>query len=156
MKRFITAFAFLALAPSAFAQVTTGYYSDGQGFTCKVEVSDTNGSGTPGVDVTVTDAGGSRTTTGTQASGSTNDNPKAQSFPEGTTPRGSTSVKGENGKVKKKNAAGDWITLTKVEQPKDPKGQIEPPQAGAFSGPGSLSHGIGQQGTSLPGGPQRL
>ena len=141
------------LAPTTFAQIEDGYYSDGQGYVVKVEISDSNGSA-PGVDVTITDAGGSRTTTGVEASGSTPAEPEAKSFPEGTTPRGSTKTKGEGGKVKKQNAAGDWITLTKVEKPKngDRQGLF-----GSVPIPGLDVNGApGEEGGSLPGGPQKL
>ena len=154
MRRIILACLTLAaLATTAKAQITDGHYTDGQGYTCKVEVSDTNGSA-PGVDVTITDAGGSRTTNGVEASGSTTTDPKAKSFPEGTTPRGSTAVKGANGKVKKKNAAGNWITLTKVEEPKKQAGggsDLYPPQ---LSQPQELTKDSPEAGGSLPGGPQ--
>src|SRR5262245_20136875 len=142
----------LALAPVASAQIKTGKYTDGQGHTVKVEVSDTNGTSKPGVDVTVTDAGGSRVVVGVQATGSTDENPKAKSFAAGFTPRGNMEVKGEDGKVKYKNAAGNWIILQLMQESKSP---LAPYQT-STGVPSSLNHSAPQSGGSLPQGPQKL
>jgi hypothetical protein len=130
--------ALLLLAAPAAAQIDSGFYSDDNGYVVKVEVSDTNGPSVPGVDVTVVDSGGTRTTTGVADPGSTAQKPEAKSFPEGTTPRGTTAVRGNNGKVQKKNADGTWSNLRRVKKPK--KGLP------GHSGPGAP----GEEGSSMP------
>lgn len=150
--RKLFAIAALALAArAASAQVTSGTYTDGQGYSCKVEVSDTNGSGTPGVDVTLTDAGGSATANGAQASGSTDSKPTAQSFPSTTTPRGAAEVRGANGKVQKKNASGKWIDLRKVPKKKSNLPRT-PLRSQVWQPTWSAPNNVG----SMPGGPQPL
>jgi hypothetical protein len=120
MKRTMLSLLLLAaLGSLASAQVSTGYYGDGAGNSVKVEVSDTNGAGTPGVEVTVTDAGGSGLDAkATQGSGSTDTKPTASGSHEITTPRGSETYKVENGAFKRKNADGTWKSWKRVNPPK--------------------------------------
>jgi len=147
MKALLASLALGALAAISNAQtIETGYYSDGAGHTCRCEVSDVNGSGTPGLEVTCTDAGGSSATTGTQASGSTDTKPKASSFKETSTPRGDT-YRGKDGKVQRKNAAGNYVNMRKVKAPKGGKRNVNRDQP-KNAGPENIG--------SLPQGPQSL
>lgn len=110
----LSSLAVAALAGRTSAQITSGLYTDNAGYSCTVEVSDTNGTGTPGLEVTVVDTGGSAQANGTQAASSSDERPKASSFGETTTPRGTERVRGRNGKVEKKNAAGNWVPMRKA------------------------------------------
>lgn len=163
MRRTLALLLLAALAGTASSQITSGYYSDGTGYTARVEVSDTNGAANPGVDVTVTDSGGSAVANGSQASGSTDANPSASSFSSTTTPRGTAEVRGHNGKVQKKNAAGQWVDMRKVKKPKrgvqrpahftagtpgHPSASLPPAPAPSSS---ALTSSPGEEVTSLPG-----
>lgn len=158
MRAALAIVALAVLAGPRAAQITTGQYTDGAGYSARVEVSDTNGAATAGVDVTLTDSGGSVAVNGTQASTSTDAAPQASAFPSSTTPRGTAEVRGRNGKVEKKNASGQWVPMRKVKQ-KRPKKVSHFVAGGA--GPGAFAPapsspslpiilGPGEEVTSLP------
>lgn len=168
MRPLLTIPAVLALCTLARAQIESGLYTSNDGYTANIEVTDTNGSGTPGVDVTVTDAGGSAVANGVAASGSTDQKPKASSFPTTTTPRGSREVRGANGKVQvKKN--GKWTNMTKTKKKqggkRSPNRSLVPPSSppvrSAPHARSPISPGraldqasdvaSGEEGSSLPG-----
>lgn len=153
MKYLTRAFAaLLILAASAAAQVGDGsYWSDGAGTTATVDVVDTGSNGGAG-NVTVTDdTGFTNPLAATMSSGSTADKPKAQSSVAGDTnsPKPNT-YRVKDGKLQKKNKAGRWVTMKPV---KKPKSSMQRPLRSLID---QLDRGVGDEGTSLPGGPQSL
>lgn len=116
-------------APTEAKQINNGsYWTDGAGTTVRVDIVD---DAAPGVAVQVVDATGfSGSVTGTASSGSSAEHPSATSFPSATTnaPEGSGNtyrgavVENEEGDhesaVQKKNASGEWVTLTRKKKTK--------------------------------------
>lgn len=134
------------LNATAFAQINDGsYWADSEGEVCTVDVTETTETG---VTVTVTDATGfTQPLPGEQATGSSADKPKAESFSEGSTgghPDQNT-YRGKDGKVQKK-VNGKWTNCRKV---KKPKTSLQAP-SNSTAGTGPRGASPGEEGTSLP------
>lgn len=137
-----------ALALSASAQIANGtYWTDGNGTTVRVDVTDTGLEGK--VSVTLVDATGfTPGVTGTAGDNSTEQNPTAETFPAATTnaPDGeANSYRGRivDGKpaVQTKNDNGEWVTMTKVKKKKkhQPPGSFEGEDPAAFVSNGRVT-----------------
>ncbi len=121
-------------------------YTDGMGNYATIDVVDVNPA-QPGCTVQVTDDSGfTPATTGTAGANSTTDKPTCASAPEATTTGGNTFRVKAIGKLEKKGADGKWRTWRKAKKPKQGQQRFEPTPV----------VGPGEEGTSLPGGPQTL